>query len=67
MDLFLISSYKAKEDSTELLKKKVELEKEKKTLEDSASEKEVALQKKLKTVGNYVHNSVPISNNEVCC
>lgn len=23
------------------------------------------LQKKLKTVGNYVHDSVPISNNEV--
>ena len=41
------------------------MEKEKKVLEESASEKEAALQKKIKTIGNYVHDSVPISNNEV--
>jgi len=57
---------KAKEDATELLQRKVDLEKEKKVLEESALEKEVALQKQLKTVGNYVHDSVPTSNNEVC-
>lgn len=34
-------------------------------LEESAKEKDAMLQKKLKTVGNYVHDSVPISNNEV--
>lgn len=34
-------------------------------LEESATEKEAALQKKIKTIGNYVHDSVPISNNEV--
>lgn len=58
---------KANEDAAELLQKKVKLEAEKKVLEDSAKEKDAMLQKKLKTVGNYVHDSVPISNNEVSC
>ena len=56
---------KAKQDATEEMKKKVDLEKEKKVLEDSAKEKDAMLQKKLKTVGNYVHDSVPVSDNEV--
>lgn len=43
------------------------LEKEKKVLEESAAEKDALLQKKVKTIGNYVHDSVPISNNEVSC
>ena len=47
------------------MRKKGDLEKEKKVLEESAKEKDVMLQKKLKTVGNYVHDSVPISKNEV--
>ena len=34
-------------------------------LEESAAEKDVLLQKKVKTIGNYVHDSVPVSNNEV--
>ena len=34
-------------------------------LEESAKEKDAMLQRKLKTVGNYVHDSVPISDNEV--
>lgn len=55
----------AKEDATELLEKKGVLEKEKKVLEDSAAEKDVLLQTKVKTIGNYVHESVPVSNNEV--
>jgi seryl-tRNA synthetase len=41
------------------------LEKEHKSLEDSAQEKEVLLHKKLKTIGNYVHESVPVGDNEV--
>ncbi len=65
LDTFLTSHEKAKEDATDLLQKKVDLEKDKKILEESVSEKEMALQKKLKTIGNYVHNSVPVSNNEV--
>jgi seryl-tRNA synthetase len=47
-----------------LLEEKVKLEKDKKLLIDSAQEKDALLQKKLKTVGNYVHDSVPISDNE---
>jgi len=54
----------AKEDASELLLKKGELEKEKKMLEDSALTKEVALSRKIKVIGNYVHDSVPIHNNE---
>lgn len=34
-------------------------------LEESAAKKDALLQKKVKTIGNYVHDSVPISNNEV--
>lgn len=41
------------------------MEKDHKSLEDSAQEKEVLLNKKLKTIGNYVHESVPVSDNEV--
>ncbi|KZZ89903.1 Seryl-tRNA synthetase, class IIa [Moelleriella libera RCEF 2490] len=55
---------KAKENADDLLKEKDELEKEKKILLDSAAEKDTALKTKLKTVGNYVHDSVPVSNNE---
>ena len=66
VDPFLINRKKAREDAAELLHKKTELEKEKKTLEESVSEKELLLQKKLKTIGNYVHNTVPVSNYEVC-
>ena len=55
----------AKEDAEDLLRKKGDLEKEKKVMEESAKEKDAMLQKKLRTVGNYVHDSVPISNNEV--
>ena len=56
----------AKEDTSELLQKKLELEKEKKALEESALRKETALDRKLKKIGNYVHDSVPVSNTEVC-
>lgn len=42
----------------------MKLEEDKKALLISAQEKDVTLQKKLKTVGNYVHHSVPTSDNE---
>jgi seryl-tRNA synthetase len=48
-----------------LLQKKADLEKEKKSLEEAAQEKEALLHKKLKMIGNYVHDSVPFSDNEV--
>ena len=36
-------------------------------MDASVDEKEAQLQKRLKQVGNYVHDSVPISDNEVRC
>ena len=57
----------AKEDATVLINTKIELEDQKKIIEASALEKDAALQRKIKTVGNYVHDSVPVSNNEVFC
>jgi len=42
-----------------------DIEKEKKELLASAAEKEKALKAKVKTIGNIVHESVPVSNNEV--
>ena len=56
---------KAKEDAEELLKQKEALQKEKAAQEALAAEKLQALHLKAKTVGNYVHESVPISNDEV--
>lgn len=44
---------------------KVELEKEKKAKIELAGEKDVALKKKVATIGNIVHESVPVHNNEV--
>jgi len=55
---------KAKEDATELLAQKASFEQEKKTLLDLASQKDIALKAKLNTIGNIVHDSVPISDNE---
>ncbi|KAF2756050.1 seryl-tRNA synthetase [Pseudovirgaria hyperparasitica] len=40
------------------------LTKAKKAQEDVAAEKLIALNKKAKSIGNYVHASVPVSNNE---
>lgn len=52
------------EEFKELLKQKDDLAKEKKQLEEEAQRKQVALLKKAKTIGNYVHDSVPVSDNE---
>ncbi|KYK58531.1 putative serine-tRNA ligase, cytosolic [Drechmeria coniospora] len=54
----------AKENADELLQQKMELEKEKKSLVESAAQKEATLKSKIRTIGNYVHDSVPVSNNE---
>ena len=56
---------KAKEDAEDLLKQKEALQKDKAAQEALAAEKLQALHLKAKTVGNYVHESVPISNDEV--
>lgn len=56
---------KAKEDAEDLLKQKEALQKEKAAQEALAAEKLQALHLKAKMVGNYVHESVPISNDEV--
>ncbi|OAA45194.1 seryl-tRNA synthetase [Beauveria brongniartii RCEF 3172] len=55
---------KAKEDATDLLQQKIELEKEKKLTVESAVQKEKNLRTKIKTIGNIVDDSVPISNSE---
>ncbi|KAL1999497.1 hypothetical protein VTN02DRAFT_4439 [Thermoascus thermophilus] len=55
---------KNKEDANELLEQKADLERQKKEAEDLAIEKEAQRDKKIKTIGNYVHDSVPVSNNE---
>jgi len=56
---------KAKENTDDEMKQKAVLDKDHKALVDSAAEKLVALDKKIKTIGNIVHDSVPINNNEV--
>ena len=58
-------SAQSKQDATEQMEQKTTLEIEKKTKEDLATEKEKARDRKLKTIGNYVHPSVPVSDNEV--
>lgn len=55
---------KNKQDATELLQKKADLEKLAKQIADEATEKEKSRDKKCKTIGNYVHESVPINDNE---
>ncbi|KAH9822723.1 Serine--tRNA ligase, cytoplasmic [Teratosphaeria destructans] len=63
----MTANKKAKGDPEEfkqLLAKKDELQKEKKALEEQAAEKHKILLKKVKTIGNYVHESVPVSDNE---
>ncbi|KAI0129268.1 seryl-tRNA synthetase [Hypoxylon sp. NC0597] len=55
---------KAKENADELLQQRADLDKEKKTLLDLAAQKDIALKAKVNTVGNIVHDSVPVSDNE---
>ncbi|KAK7424856.1 Cytosolic seryl-tRNA synthetase [Neonectria magnoliae] len=55
---------RAKEDATELLQKKEDLTQKKKAQEEVAATKNAELRAKARTVGNYVHESVPISESE---
>ncbi|RJE26500.1 seryl-trna synthetase [Aspergillus sclerotialis] len=55
---------KNKEDANDLIEQKASLEKRKKEAEDVAVQKEVQRDRKIRTIGNYVHESVPVSNNE---
>jgi len=57
---------KAKEDADDLLKQKAELGEEKKNLIELAAAKDVTLKKKIGTIGNIVHDSVVVNDNEVC-
>lgn len=61
----LTEELKAKQNADDLIKKKAELEQQRKELEQAALEKEKVRDKKCKTIGNYVHESVPINDNEV--
>ncbi len=55
---------KAKGDATELLKEKVAIEKEHTEMLSAADEKEVVMKAKLGSIGNLIHDSVPVDNNE---
>ncbi|KAF2474365.1 serine-tRNA ligase [Lindgomyces ingoldianus] len=55
---------KAKESADELLAEMAALKELKKKKEDEAAELLVKLHIKVKSVGNYVHDSVPVSDNE---
>ncbi|CAK7240471.1 MAG: Cytosolic seryl-tRNA synthetase [Sporothrix thermara] len=55
---------KAKENADDLLQEKIAIEKQKKDLLDSAAVKEKAMNKALGSIGNLIHDSVPVDNNE---
>ncbi|KAJ5584092.1 Serine--tRNA ligase cytoplasmic [Penicillium hispanicum] len=55
---------KNKEDASELISQKADFEKRKKVAEDAAARKELERDRKIRLIGNYVHDSVPMSNNE---
>jgi len=56
--------FKNKEDPTELKEEKINLEKEKSSLIELEKRKEEEWKKPLMTIGNLVHHSVPVSDNE---
>ncbi|KAJ5095157.1 hypothetical protein N7532_007448 [Penicillium argentinense] len=55
---------KNKEDASELIAEKAELDKKKKEAEDKAIQVENERDRKIRTIGNYVHESVPVSQTE---
>ncbi|KAI9502205.1 Cytosolic seryl-tRNA synthetase [Coemansia spiralis] len=55
---------KAKEDASDLLAKKKELEAKKKELVEEEQAKDKGLRAKVNTIGNIVHDSVPVSSTE---
>ena len=54
-----------KENADDLLAQMRDLQNQKKAQEEQAAEKLAALHRKAKTIGNYVHESVPVSTTEV--
>lgn len=58
---------KNKEPADELLTRKNELTKERDAKKSEMDLKEAERDQKLILIGNIVHDSVPVSNNEVCC
>lgn len=55
---------KNKEDASLLLEDKAKLESRRKAAEEVALQKESLRDRKIRAIGNYVHDSVPVSNNE---
>ncbi|EEH10539.1 seryl-tRNA synthetase [Histoplasma capsulatum G186AR] len=55
---------KNKEDAADLIAEKTELEKQKKDADAAATEKELLRDRKLASIGNYVHEDVPTSQDE---
>ncbi|GAQ45329.1 seryl-tRNA synthetase [Aspergillus niger] len=55
---------KNKEDANDLMEQKADLERRKKEAEELAIQKEKQRDGKIRTIGNLVHDSVPVSNNE---
>lgn len=56
---------KAKEDAADLMAAKKALEDEKEAKTQEAAAKKVLLDRKIGAIGNYVHESVPVEQNEV--
>ncbi|KAJ5693335.1 Serine--tRNA ligase cytoplasmic [Penicillium macrosclerotiorum] len=55
---------KNKEDASDLISQKADMDKRKKDAEDAAALKELERDRKIRMIGNYVHESVPVSDNE---
>ncbi|OQE32254.1 hypothetical protein PENSTE_c001G03755 [Penicillium steckii] len=55
---------KNKEDASELLAEKATMDKTKKEAEEKAVQVENERDRKIRTIGNYVHDSVPVSQTE---
>ncbi|KAL2866340.1 serine--tRNA ligase SES1 [Aspergillus lucknowensis] len=55
---------KNKEDANTLLEEKATLESRRKEAEEFALQKESLRDRQIRTIGNYVHDSVPVSSNE---
>lgn len=61
----LLVDQQNKEDASELIQQKTDLEEAKKKQEATAAGIEKQRDRKIRTIGNYVHDSVPVSANEV--
>ncbi|RDA89903.1 hypothetical protein CP533_3068 [Ophiocordyceps camponoti-saundersi (nom. inval.)] len=57
-------SIQGKDSIDDLLAQKQDLEKQRKSMVESSVKKDALLKSKLKTIGNIVHQSVPVSDNE---